>query len=143
MRGKRTGTNINIKDKEVRDDVNENKYELNNGFSEDWSQNCGLTLAREDVPDSNGVVLTSTKTRPLALYNFDYPEKVMMNRAKNYFAQARMVLSVVVKANGAPLSPFKKYVMQSGGRPWILLAQTIDWNTDECTAEFFEPSYNT
>lgn len=130
-----------MEDKEIRNDVNDDKVELNNGFSESWSQTCGLTLARENVPDSNGVVLASDLTYPTSLYNNKYPEKALCDRVAAYAAKARMVLYAVVKSEGAMLSPLKCYVMQTGGRPWICLCQTVNWKNNEVTAGFFEPSY--
>ncbi len=127
---------------ELRENENVEKVDLGNGFSDSWSQTCGLTLARENVPDSNGVVLKNDRTYPTSLYSNKYPEKALCDRVATYAAQARMMLSAVVKADGAMLSPFVNYVMKRGGRPWVLLSQTIDWNNEECVAEFFEPSYN-
>ena len=130
-----------IESDEIRQDVNEDKENLNNGFSDEWSQSCGLTLAREPVPDSNGVVLKSDKTYPTSLYNSKYPEAALCDRVSTYAAQARMVLFAIVKEEGAMLSPLKYYAMQSGGRPLICLCQTMNWKTNEVTAGFFEPSY--
>lgn len=130
-----------IESDEIRQDVNEDKENLNNGFSDEWSQSCGLTLAREPVPDSNGVVLKSDKTYPASLYDSKYPEAALCDRVSAYAAQARMVLFAIVKGEGAMLSPLKYYAMQSGGRPLICLCQSMNWKTNEVTAGFFEPSY--
>lgn len=135
-------TGVYIERKEIRTDVNENKVRMNNGFSEEWGQTCGLTLAREAVQDSNGVVLTSTRELPSSLYDSKYPEKALCDRVATYSAKARMVLYAVVNGHGGMLSPMKSYAMQSGGRPWICLCQTINWQNNEVVAGFFEPSYN-
>ena len=133
-----------IKEKAIANpDVNENKTNLNNGFSDEWNQSCGLTLARGSVPACNGVVLKSDLTLPASLYDSKYPEKALCDRVATYAAQARMVLYAIVKGEGAMMSPLKKYAMQSGGRPWICLCQTVNWQNNEITAGFFEPSYNT
>ena len=133
--------NPRIEMAEVREDQNTEKANLNNGFASDWMQTCGLTLARENVPDSNGVVLASDLTYPSSLYDNKYPEKALCDRVAAYAAKARMVLYAVVKSEGAMLSPLKRYAMQSGGRTWICLCQTVNWKNNEVTAGFFEPSY--
>ena len=132
---------VYIEDKSIRGDINEDKADLNNGFTNDWSQTCGLTLAREAVPGSNGVVLKSDLTLPNSLYDNKYPEKALCDRVAAYAAKARMVLYAVVKSEGAMLSPLKRYAMQSGGRTWICLCQTVNWQNNEIMAGFFEPSY--
>lgn len=133
--------NDRIEEAEQRENNNVNKINLNNGFTESWSQDCGLTLARENVPDSNGVVLASDLAYPTSLYDNKYPEKALCDRVSAYAAKARMVLYAVVKSEGAMLSPLKRYAMQSGGRSWICLCQTVNWKNNEVTAGFFEPSY--
>lgn len=132
-----------IEDKEIRSDVNEDKVKLNNGFTDAWSQTCGLTIAREPVPDSDGVVLKSDLTMPDSLYSSKYPEKALLDRVSAYVSKARMVLYAIVKGEGQMLSPLKYYAMQSGGRPWICLCQTVNWKNNEVTAGFFEPSFIT
>lgn len=132
---------VYIEDKSIRGDINEDKADLNNGFANGWSQTCGLTLAREAVPGSNGVVLKSDLTLPDSLYSNKFPEKALCDRVAAYAAKARMVLYAVVKSEGAMLSPLKRYAMQSGGRTWICLCQTVNWKNNEVTAGFFEPSY--
>jgi len=126
---------------EIRGNNNEDKIDLNNGFSDEWSQSCGLTLAREPVSDSNGVVLTSYLTLPVSLYGNKYPEKAMCDRVATYAAKARMVLFAVVKGSGKLLSPFVCYKMNTNDRPWICLCQTVNWQNNEIKAGFFEPSY--
>ena len=133
---------VYIESSNIRSDINENKTNLNNGFTDEWTQNCGLTLAREDVVDCNGVVLKSDLTLPDSLYSSKYPEKALCDRVSAYAAQARMVLYAVVKGEGELLSPLKCYAMESGGRPWICLCQKMNWKNNEITAGFFEPSYN-
>ena len=133
--------NPRIEMKEVRESQNTEKTDLGNGFTNDWSQSCGLTLARENVPDSNGVVLKNDLTYPTSLYSNKYPEKALCDRVSTYAAKARMVLYAVVKGEGQLLSPLKYYAMQSGGRPWICLCQAMNWKNNEVTAGFFEPSY--
>jgi hypothetical protein len=130
-----------IEDKSIRGDVNEDKVNLNNGFADKFSQSCGLTLAREDVPACNGVVLKSDLTLPTYLYDNKYPEKALCDRVADYAAQSRMVLYAVVKGEGAMLSPLKSYAMRYGGRLWICLCQTVNWQNNEIMAGFFEPSY--
>jgi hypothetical protein len=93
------------------------------------------------VPGSNGVVLKSDLTLPNSLYDNKYPEKALCDRVAAYAAKARMVLYAVVKSEGAMLSPLKRYAMQSGGRTWICLCQTVNWQNNEIMAGFFEPSY--
>ena len=131
-----------IEDKNIRGDVNENKQDLNNGFTDAWSQSCGLTLAREAVPSCNGVVLASDLTLPTSLYSNKYPEKALCDRVAGHAAQSRMVLYAIVKGYGAMLSPLKCYAMESGGRSWICLCQTVNWQNNEITAGFFEPNYS-
>jgi hypothetical protein len=132
-----------IEDKEIRSDVNEDKVELNNGFTDAWSQTCGLTIAREPVPDSDGVVLKSDLTMPDSLYSNKYPENALCDRVSAYVSKARMVLYAIVKGEGQMLSPLKYYAMQSGGRTWICMCQSVNWKNNEVTAGFFEPSFIT
>ena len=131
-----------VESSDIRAEVNENKSKMNNGFSNTFSQTCGLTLAREDVPACNGVVLTSVLTRPTSLYSNKYPEEALCDRVADYASKARMVLFAIVKGSGAMLSPAKCYAMQSGGRPWICVSQTVNWQNNEIVAGFFEPSYD-
>ena len=126
---------------DIRADFNEEKTNLDNGFADKFSQSCGLTLAREDVPACNGVVLKSDLTLPTSLYSNKYPEKALCDRVADYAAQSRMVLYAVVKGEGAMLSPLKSYAMRYGGRLWICLCQTVNWQNNEIMAGFFEPSY--
>ena len=126
---------------DIRADFNEEKTKLNNGFADKFSQSCGLTLAREDVPACKGVVLKSDLTLPTSLYGNKYPEKALCDRVADYAAQSRMVLYAVVKGEGAMLSPLKSYAMRYGGRLWICLCQTVNWQNNEIMAGFFEPSY--
>lgn len=132
---------VYIETRNIRKDVNEDRVVMNNGFSEDFEQTCGLTLAREAVPSSNGVVLSSTLTLPSSLYDGKWPEKAMCDRVSDYAAKARMVLFAVVKGSGNMLSPTEYYRMVSGGRPWICLCQSVNWKSGEVKAGFFEPAY--
>ena len=136
---KRSGVYIERRD--IRGDVNENKVRLNNGFSEDWSQTCGLTLAREDIQDANGIVLTSMRGTPSSLYDSKYPEAALCDRVATYAAQAREVLFAIVKGDGHILSPLHNYAVEAG-REMVVLCQSMNWRNNEVTAGFFEPSYN-
>ena len=133
---------LRIEDKEQRMDENQKKINLNNGFTESWDQECGLTLAREAVPDSYGVVLDASKAQPANLYDGKYPEDAMALRAKNYFTRARLRIRALVHSVNKMLSPMVPYTFQSGGKPYICIEQTHDWRTDEVRASFYEPTYN-
>lgn len=138
---------ITIEEKEQRADENQKKVDMFNGFSDSWNQDCGLTLAREDVPDSYGVVLKANKALPTSLYNDQWPEDAMASRAASYFRQARQKLKVIVKQGenemykGAMLSPFRAYHFDSIVQNYICVEQQMNWRTNEITAGFFEPSF--
>lgn len=131
-----------IEDAEQRKNDNVKKIELNNGFTESWSQACGLTLARENVPDSYGVVLSAVKARPTDLYNNTWPEDALAERANNYYQHARIKIKAMVHSSNILLSPFVPYTFVNGGKPYILVEQKMNWRTNELTGGFFEPTYN-
>ena len=131
-----------IEEAKYRLSENTKQYDLNNGFTESWDQECGLTLAREAVPDSYGVVLDASKAQPANLYDGKYPEDAMALRAKNYFTRARLRIRALVHSVNKMLSPMVPYTFQSGGKPYICIEQTHDWRTDEVRASFYEPTYN-
>lgn len=132
---------------ELRENENVEKVDMNNGFTEAWSQDCGLTLARENVPDSYGVVLAADKTLPSALYDDQWPEDAMASRVANYYSRARQKLKVIVKQGasagykGALLSPMRAYQFVANGQSYICVEQQMNWKTNEITAGFFEPSF--
>ena len=125
-----------------RMDENTKKISINNGFTDSWSQDCGLTLAREAVPDSYGVVLNASKTQPSALYDGKYPEDAMASRASAYFSKARLRIKAIVKSVGQMLNPLIPYRFTSNGQPFICIEQQQNWRTNEVTGSFFEPTYN-
>ena len=133
---------LTIDDKEQRMNENQKKIDLNNGFTDSWSRECGLTLAREAVPDSYGVVLNASKAQPSSLYDGKWPEDAMAERANNYFARARRRIRAIVESKNKMLNPMVPYTFTSGGRPYIVMEQTHNWRTDEVRANFFEPEYN-
>lgn len=133
---------IKIEEKEQRKDENKKKINLNNGFTDSWSQDCGLTLAREAVPDSYGAVLTADKEQPGSLYDSKWPEDALAQRASNYFSRARLRIRAIVHSQNKMLSPLVNYAFTSGGQPFVLLEQEHNWRTDEERANFYEPTYN-
>jgi hypothetical protein len=126
---------------ELRENENVKKVELGNGFTDTWTQDCGLTLAREAVPDSNGVVLAADKTLPTSLYSSQWPEDAMAARASTYFSKARKKIEVIVESVGKMLSPFVPYTFLTDGKQLICMEQQQNWRTNEVTAGFFEPTY--
>ena len=128
--------------KELRTDKNVAKIDMTGGFTEGWSQSCGLTLAQEPVPDSYGVVLAADKTLPANLYSSKYPENALADRVRDYYQIARTKIQAVVHSAGVLLSPFVPYTFVSGGKPYICIEQQMNWKTNELTAGFFEPTYN-
>ena len=134
---------LKIEDKEQRMNENQKKINLNNGFTESWSQDCGLTLAREAVPDSYGVVLDANKAQPANLYDNKWPEDALAARASNYYQKARLRIRAIVESKNKMLSPLVPYTFTQGGKPYVLLEQTHNWRTDEVRANFYEPTYDT
>ena len=138
---------ITIEEEEQRADENQKKVNMNNGFTEAWSQDCGLTLARENVPDSYGVVLAKDKTLPSALYDGKWTENALATRVADYYSRARQKLKVIVKQGasagykGALLSPMRAYQFVANGQSYICVEQQMNWKTNEITAGFFEPSF--
>ena len=65
---------------DIRADFNEEKTTWNNGFADKFSQSCGLTLAREDVPSVQRSCTESDLTLPTSLYSNKYPEKALCDR---------------------------------------------------------------
>lgn len=128
---------------ELRENENVDKVQLSNGFTEEWSQSCGLTCAREAVPDSLGVVLAADKSLPERndLPSGQYPEEAMAERASTYFAKSRKKIEVIVESVGKMLSPFVPYTFLADGKQYICMEQQVDWKTNEVTAGFFEPTY--
>ena len=139
---------IKIEDREQREDENRTKIDLvnqygePNGFTEAWSQECGLTLAREAVPDSYGAVLDANRAQPSSLYGNAYPEDAMAERAKNYFGNARLRIRAIVESLNKMLSPMVTYTFTNGGQPYIVIEQQHNWRTNEVRASFYEPTYN-
>lgn len=133
---------LNIEDKEQREDENKKKIEGGTMFTEEWSQDCGLTLAREAVPDSYGVVLNANKEQPSSLYSNKWPEDALAERASNYFSKARLRIRAIVKSNNQMLSPLVPYTFTQGGKPYICIEQQQNWRTNEVRANFYEPTYN-
>lgn len=131
-----------ILDGEFRESMNEKKIYLNNGFSDSWDRDCGLTLARETVPDSYGVVLSESKTLPTSLYDNKWPEDAMAERVRDYYQQARIKIKAMVTNTNMLLSPFVPYIFTSNGKPYICIEQQMNWRTNEIIAGFFEPTYN-
>lgn len=127
---------------ELRENENQKKIDLNNGFTDSWSRDCGLTLAREAVPDSYGVVLNASKAQPSSLYDGKWPEDAMAERANNYFARARRRIRAIVESKNKMLNPMVPYTFTNGGRPYIVMEQQHNWRTDEVRANFYEPEYN-
>ena len=134
---------LRIEDKEQRMDENQKKLNLNNGFTESWSQDCGLTLAREAVPDSYGVVLDANKAQPESLYDNKWPEDALAARASDYYQKARLRIRAIVESHNKMLSPLVPYTFTQGGKPYIVMEQTHNWRTDEVRANFYEPTYDT
>ena len=129
--------------RELRTDKNVKKIDMTDGgFTEEWSQSCGLTLAQEPVPDSYGVVLASDKTLPTSLYSSKYPENALADRVHDYYQIARTKIQAVVHSAGVLLSPFVPYTFVSGGKPYICIEQKMNWKSNELTGGFFEPTYN-
>lgn len=126
---------------ELRESENTKKIEFSNGFTEAWNQECGLTLAREAVPDSFGVVLKGDKTLPADLYSGKYPEDAMADRAADYFARARLKINAIVFSQGQMLNPLIPYWFVDGGKQYICVEQQQNWKTNEVYAGFFEPSW--
>ena len=126
---------------ELRENENVDKVQLNNGFTEEWSQSCGLTCAREAVPDSFGVVLAADRTLPPSLYDGKYPEEAMAERASTYFAKSRKKIEAIVESVGKMLSPFVPYTFLADGKQYLCMEQQLNWKTNEVTAGFFEPTY--
>jgi hypothetical protein len=128
---------------ELRENENVDKVQLSNGFTEEWSQSCGLTMAREAVPDSFGVVLAADKSLPERndLPSGQYPEEAMAERASTYFAKSRKKIEVIVESVGKMLSPFVPYTFLTDGKQYLCLEQQLNWKTNEVTAGFFEPTY--
>ncbi len=129
---------------ELRENENVKKVNINYGFTEAWSQDCGLTLARENVPDSYGVVLSASKTLPseTEFYGNTWPEDALATRVSNYYLRARIKIKAMVHSTNILLSPFVPYTFVSGGKPYILVEQQMNWRTNELTGGFFEPTYN-
>ena len=136
---------VNIEDKEQRMNENQKKINLNNGFTDEWSQDCGLTLAREAVPDSYGVVLDANKAQPAEgnLYDNKTPEDALAARASNYYQKARLRIRAIVESKNKMLSPLVPYTFTQGGKPFIVMEQQHNWRTNEVRANFYEPSYET
>ena len=132
---------VTIEEKEQRENENKKKLILSNGFTEAWNQECGLTLAREAVPDSFGVVLKNDKTLPTNLYSGKYPEDAMADRASDYFARARLKIEAIVFSEGKMLNPLIPYWFVDGGKQYICVEQQQNWKTNEVYAGFFEPSW--
>lgn len=128
---------VKIENKEQRDDENVNKETLANGFTEEWSQDCGLTLAREAVPDCYGVVLSPDKTLPESLYSSKFPEKAMADRAVSRFAYSHIKLKVEVKSAGKLLSPFVPYYVHNVTEKYICVEQQMDWRMNRVTCGLF------
>lgn len=128
--------------RELRTDKNVKKIDITGGFTDVWSQSCGLTLAQEPVPDSYGVVLASDKTLPVSLYSSKYPEDALADRVHDYYQIARTKIQAVVHSAGLLISPFVPYTFVSGGKPYICIEQQMNWKTNENRAGFFEPTYN-
>ena len=129
--------------RELRTDKNVKKIDMTDGgFTEEWSQSCGLTLAQEPVPDSFGVVLAADKTLPTSLYSSKYPENALADRVHDYYQIARTKIQAVVHSAGLLISPFVPYTFVSGGKPYICIEQQMNWKTNENRAGFFEPTYN-
>lgn len=133
-------TGVKIVRGEYRGRVNEKVLFLNNGFSESWDSECGLTLAREAVPDSYGVVLDGNMALPASLYGNMWPEDALAERAQKYFSKGREKVQAVVKSEGAMLDPMKGYELVSGGRIYALVGQSVNWKTNEINGLFFEQS---
>lgn len=133
-------TGVKIVRGEYRGRVNERVLFLNNGFTESWDSECGLTLAREAVPDSYGVVLDGNRALPASLYGNMWPEDALAERAQKYFSKAREKVQAVVKSEGAMLDPMKGYELVSGGRVYALVGQSVNWKTNEINGLFFEQS---
>lgn len=125
---------------ELRDNQNVKTIDSNNGFTETWDSECGLTLAREAVPDSYGVVLDGNRALPASLYGNMWPEDALAERAQKYFSKAREKVQAVVKSEGAMLDPMKGYELVSGGRVYALVGQSVNWKTNEINGLFFEQS---
>ena len=134
---------LRIEDKEQRMDENQKKLNLNNGFTESWSQDCGLTLAREAVPDSYGVVLDANKAQPESLYDNKWPEDALAARASDYYQKARLRIRAIVESHNKMLSPLVPYTFTQGGKPFIVMEQQHNWRTGEVRANFYEPTYDT
>ena len=129
--------------RELRTDKNVKKIDMTDGgFTEEWSQSCGLTLAQEPVPDSFGVVLAADKTLPTSLYSSKYPENALADRVHDYYQIARTKIQAVVHSAGVLLYPFVPYTFVSGGKPYICIEQKMNWKSNELTGGFFEPTYN-
>ena len=129
---------LTIEDKEQRMNENQKKIDLNNGFTDSWSRDCGLTLAREAVPDSYGVVLNASKAQPSSLYDGKWPEDAMAERANNYFARARRRIRAIVQSHNKLLSPMVSYLFETGGIQYIVIEQQKNWRTGEVRANFYE-----
>ena len=126
---------------EERKKQNENRRNIDGGFSDGWVQECGLTLARaSNLPDSLGVALDRTLDYPEMLYGDMYPEEALMERAYTYFSQSRLRLGVIVEGNCSMLDPLKVYRL--GGRGYVCLSQQVNWKTDEVKGKFYETIYS-
>ena len=138
-----TRGDITISDNPYRENENQKKLNLNNGFTESWSQDCGLTLAREAVPDSYGVVLDANKAQPASLYDNKWPEDALAARASDYYQKARLRVRAIVESHNKMLSPLVPYTFTQGGKPFIVMEQQHNWRTGEVRANFYEPTYDT
>lgn len=124
-----------------RPSENKKKINFSNGFTDSWNQDSALTLARENVPDSLGVVLAADRTLPPNLYDGKWPEDAMADRAATYFSKARLKIEAIVESVGKMLSPLVPYWFIQDGKQYICMEQQLNWKTNEVTAGFFEPTY--
>ena len=129
-------------DDKYRMNINQRKIVLSNGFTDTWSNDCGLTLAREVVPDCYGIVLNANKARPASLYDGKWPEDALAERASAYFSQGRQKIDASVRFDGKLLEPWNVYQLGEESQPYVCMAQTVNWK--ECVVKgcFYEPTYN-
>lgn len=124
----------------------ENKAELTNsgGFTDNWSQESNLTQARVDnIPQSTGVVLDNEAAIPTdPLYSNNWPENLLAARVKAYYQQARRRVQVIGKSTGKMYNPCRYFQIDDSGQYYMCVSQSVDWASDEITANFYEPTTN-
>lgn len=122
----------------VEKKVNEEKRDINGGFNDEYTVECGLTTY-QDGEFGTGVVLGSllTGSIPTTLYSNKTAEAALADRIAGYFATSKCEVVAELKITGQMLDACKRHSI-GDGKSYTCVSQQVNWKDDTVKARLCE-----